>query len=313
MQQQQHIERIVDPLRTEPVVAVVPVAHPVTVQALQFRGEHRVQILFRVAADGGVAQVQGDVEQVVQAGKQVHLGELADPREKTEADVSIAELERAVKPAQEVAICAGNILRMQRIKDRLVILVDEHDHSLACLLMERVDEVAHPCRRRVVVSLDARDCGEILELGDNLLAQQRRGRVTSAAEVEPEHRMAGRPVPSAVDVEAAKQVLAPLEKFLESIHQQALAEAARAGKKVMFATPDQLVQVRRLVDVVVALLAYLAEGLDANRQLAPHRGLRVRFHLLHFAPRLVVAGVIMPRKPRHRPTRSSRAQLPGPI
>ena len=43
--------------------------------------------------------------------------------------------------------------------------------------------------------------------------------------------MVRRPVPTAVDGEAPKQVLAALEQLLERIEKQALAEPPRAGKK----------------------------------------------------------------------------------
>ena len=79
VEEQQDVVRVVDLVGTEPTVAVVPLADPVAVEAGELRREHVVQIGVGVAADGGITGIQGDVLEVVEAGEQAHLRELADP------------------------------------------------------------------------------------------------------------------------------------------------------------------------------------------------------------------------------------------
>ncbi len=83
--------------------------------------------------------------------------------------------------------------------------------------------------------------------------------------------MAFRPVPSVVDEEASKQRLVAGEQLGQGVEEQRLAEAARAGEKVVRPGLDQLQGETGLVDVVALVFAQLGESLDADRQfLADH-------------------------------------------
>ena len=93
------------------------------IQTGQFLRENRVQIVVRVAADGGVGRLQRDVGEVVEAGEEADLGELADAGEQREADVRVAGLHHGVQTAQEVAVGASYLRRLERIENRLVVLV----------------------------------------------------------------------------------------------------------------------------------------------------------------------------------------------
>ena len=62
--------------------------------------------------------------------------------------------------------------------------------------------------------------------------------------------------------------------FDQRVDQQALAEAARAGEEVVLALLDHAGDEGRLVYVVAAPLADLAQGLDAERQSAARAGRR---------------------------------------
>jgi hypothetical protein len=92
----------------------------------------------------------------------------------------------------------------------------------------------------------------------------------AAGEVEPDDRVAARPVPMLMDMQPAKQRLAALEQLFQGIQEQALAEAARARQEEMLAALGQRPGVRGLVDVDIALLDDLAEGLDADGELLQH-------------------------------------------
>ena len=134
-------------------------------------------------------------------------------------------------------------------------------------------------RRGVVAGLDPGSPLDGVELRHRLAGQEVRILEASATEVQPQHRMADRPVPAAMDVQPLEQRLVALEQLLQGVQEEALAEAARAGEEIMLAFLGEPCGVGGLVDVVAAFLADLAEGLDADGQLAsgahegclPHR------------------------------------------
>ena len=103
-EEKEDVERVVDLVRAAPVVAVVPAADLVPVEALEFRGEDRVQIRVRVAANVRELRLQRDVDQVVQAREQAR--QLAHPRQENEAELLIAVLDHRVEAAQEVPVGA---------------------------------------------------------------------------------------------------------------------------------------------------------------------------------------------------------------
>ena len=80
VEEQEDVEWVVHLLLAPPTVAVVPVADLVPVEPRELRREHGVQVRVRVAADGGVARVQGDVLEIVQAGEQAHFGRICSRR-----------------------------------------------------------------------------------------------------------------------------------------------------------------------------------------------------------------------------------------
>ena len=101
VEEQQDVERVVDAFLATPVVSVVPVANGVPVEARQLGGKHRAEVSFGVPADGGVARVQRDVDEVVETGEQADPGELADAGEEGELDVCVTGLDRRVQSPQK--------------------------------------------------------------------------------------------------------------------------------------------------------------------------------------------------------------------
>ena len=269
VEQQQDVERVVDRLGIHPPVAVVPVADRVTVEAGQLRSEDRVQIRVGIAAEGAVARVQRDVYQVVEAGKQTDLREPAHPGQQREPDVRVAGLDGAVQAAQKVAVGAGCVRRLERVEDRLVVLVHQHHDPLSALLVERLDQSCQSAGKRCV---GAGESGPPFG-GRHLIRDLRRQGVRSgevaAAEVEPQHRMTHRPVPVVMDGQTFEQRPVAFEELLQRIHQQALPEAPGARQEKVLARVDEPPQPGGLVHVVVAARPNLAEGLDPDRQLEP--------------------------------------------
>jgi len=48
-----------------------------------------LRIHLGIAADGGIPVIEGDIRQVVQSGKKIHLAEFAHPGEKNESDILV--------------------------------------------------------------------------------------------------------------------------------------------------------------------------------------------------------------------------------
>ena len=159
---------------------------------------------------------------------------------------------------------------MQRIQDRLVVLVHEHHHPLPAALVQGPEQVSETPRRGVVAALDRNRSLDGVQLFHQVRAQAARFPEALPTEIQPYHRMAHRPVPVLVDGKSLEELLAAFEQLLQGIQEQAFAEPAWARQKVMLAVVDQSPGVGCLVDVVAALLADLAEGLDADGQALLH-------------------------------------------
>ena len=154
-QQQQHVVGVVYLLVAQPAVAVVPLAHPLPVQTGQLGAEHRVQVMFGIAADRRVHRIEGYVGKIVQLREEVHLRELADAGEEREPHVRVAVLDHAIQAAQEVAVGARHFGVLQRVQDRFVVLVDQHCHALPGLPVQGPDQVSEPLRCGVVAGSHA--------------------------------------------------------------------------------------------------------------------------------------------------------------
>ncbi len=227
VEQQQDVERVVDSFRPEPVVAIVPAADLVPVQALQFRGEDRVQIVVRVAAKGTVALVQRDVVQIVQARENARSRELAHPRQENETELLVAVLDRPVQAAQEVPVGPRQFPVAERVQDRLVVLVHQNDHLPPGALVQGLDQFPETVRGLGGPRFEARAPLRRRQLSFHGYPNPVRDDEIAPAEAEPHDRVARRPVPLAVHGEAPEQLLASLEQFLQGVHQKGLAEPAR--------------------------------------------------------------------------------------
>src|SRR5690554_4500109 len=69
-----------------------------------------------------------------------------------------------------------------------------------------------------------------------------------------------------MEIKPFEQRLAPLEQAAQGVEQQALAEAPGTRKEVVLVLLDQALDHRGLVDVVVAPVDDLGEGLNPNGQ-----------------------------------------------
>ncbi len=227
-EQLEQAEGVVDPLGSQPTVAVVPGADLVPVETRQLRGEDSVEVRFSVAAEGRVGRVHGEVDEVVEIGEQADPGELAHPGDEGELDVGVAGLEGAVQPAQVVAVGPGHVRVVERVQDRLVVLVHQHHDAPARVLVQRFEQAAQAYRGAAAPGFDAGPPGDVVELRRRVLLDQVGLPEVAAAEVQSQHRVAPRPVPAVVDGQAAEQGFGALVQRLERIHEQALAESPRA-------------------------------------------------------------------------------------
>ena len=215
----------------------------------------------------------GDVDEVVQAGEDADLGELAHPGEKGELDVRVARLDGRVEPPQGIAVRTGQLRLGQRVQDRLVVLVHQHRHPLPGVLVQRLDQVGESFRPGGVGwCAEARASLHPVQLRRQVHVEMAGLGEAPSAEVEPHDGMAHRPVPAVVDVQSPEQRLVALEQLLQRVHEQALAETPRARQEVVGSPVHEPVGKGRLVHVVPAFLPDRAEGLDTDGQLAFRHG-----------------------------------------
>ena len=187
--------------------------------------------------------------------------------------MGVAILDDRVDAAHEIAVGPRHVGHFQRVQDRLVVLVHQHRDRLPGRAVQRFQELTETSGNRGVVR---REAGAALD-GGQLLRQPRlhlpRFAEVAAAEAQMHHRVANGPVPPVVDVEPSEQRLVPLEQFLQRVQEQALAEAPRAGEKVVRPLREQCVHMGGLVHVVAVPLPERAERLNADGQSASgHRG-----------------------------------------
>ena len=182
--------------------------------------------------------------------------------------MGVAGLDDRVQSPQIVAVGTGHLRDFQGVQNRFVVLVDQHHRPLPGALVQPFQQRREPPGHGPVVGAEARAPLGRIELLHDVGFQVARILEVAGPEVEPHHGIAHRPVPMPVDVEPFEQGLVALEQLLQRVEEQALAEAPRAGEKVVGTAVEQAPDVRRLVDVVAVVLTNLAEGLDADGQLA---------------------------------------------
>ena len=87
------------------------------------------------------------VNEVVQAREEAAGSELADPGEEREVHVRVAVLDDTVEPAQEITVGPRQVGRVERVQNRLVVVVDQHHHAPPGALVQRSDQAAQTLRR----------------------------------------------------------------------------------------------------------------------------------------------------------------------
>ena len=183
--------------------------------------------------------------------------------------MGVAVLDYRVQATQVVPVGPRDVLHLQCVQDRLVVLVHQHSDPLPRPAVQRTEQISQTPKwrlREVLHETVALDGGQLLRH----TCLQMAGLVeVPAAEAQLDHRVAQRPVPALVDMQPLKKFPASLEQLFERVEEQALAEASRARQEVMRAFLHQPQSVAGLVHVVAVALAELAEALDADRKQAP--------------------------------------------
>lgn len=178
----------------------------------------------------------------------------------------VGVLEHAVEVLEPVTQLPGGFRFEKVVEDRLVVLIDQHHHPLTTVPMRLLDQLAKTACDGAVLQRDAQRLG----FGPQQFGDMQIKRFTAVqhaiGEAQTNHRMLHLPVPLVVDIEPLEQRLAALEQAAQGVEQQALAEAPRPGEEVVAALFHQPMEHWRLVDIVVATLAQLVEGLNTDGQ-----------------------------------------------
>ena len=185
----------------------------------------------------------------------------------------VAGFQRTVQSAQKIAVGPRLFRCRQGIENRLVVLVHEHDHPLARLLVKRRQQPGEATARAGRADFNDMFRGEHLQLVDDIefkrVARRRAGEI-ARAKIQPHYGMPPSPIVARVQVETVEQFLRALEQLLYRVEQQTLAEAAGAGEETMLAAFDQAPYLRGFVGVIVTFLPQLTEVLNTDRKPPPH-------------------------------------------
>ncbi len=196
--------------------------------------------------------------------------------------MGVAVLDRRVETAQIVAVGASDFRFLQGIKDRLVVLVDQHHDRLTVAAMQLLQLVGEPFGSRCVVRRHAGPAFHGVQLCHEVCLHVPGCLEVAFAETQGQDGVTNRPVPVTVDVQTLEQRLVALEQFLAGVEEQALAKPPRARQEIVRTLIEQPPDVCGLVDIVAILLAEFAKGLNAYGESASGHG-RGYFRRILFA------------------------------
>ena len=111
--------------------------------SIAFRFSHYVDISPKLrgefflgyAANVSIFLVHAYIIDIVQLAEDAQLGELGDSREEHEAQILVATLQRRIEIAHHIAEHRQIFLLVHYIEKRSIVLVNEHNHLLARLLI----------------------------------------------------------------------------------------------------------------------------------------------------------------------------------
>ena len=98
-------------------------------------GHLRQHLVLGDAAHSSIVGAHGDVLQVVKLAEDAELRELGDAGEEDELEIWVTVFQRRIEIAHHIAQHRQRLLLMNHVEQRGIILVDEYDNLLACLLV----------------------------------------------------------------------------------------------------------------------------------------------------------------------------------
>ena len=175
----------------------------------------------------------------------------------------------AYQSAQVVPFAACDFGHVTGIRDRLVALVDQHYNPLSDLSVQSADEVVEALRAGLVAQPHSGASANAVQLRSQVDMQVARAPEVPLAEAEAHDGMADGPVPALVGAQSFEECPIALEQLLQSVQEEALAEASRPRQKVMCPLLDKPHGNAGLVDVTAVVLAKRAERLYPYGHPAP--------------------------------------------
>ena len=183
----------------------------------------------------------------------------------------VGVLDRSVEPPQEIPVRPRGVGICDRVQDRFVVLVHQHNHPLACLEVQIFQHEREPsrCGQTGVIARYSRSPLNSEQLSFHIVFQTARFSVRPAIETQTQHRVAHRPIPTPVHRQPFKQLLVALEQLLQRVCEQALTETARSRQEIVRPIGDHPSCESGLVHIETTRLAHRAERLHPQRQHPP--------------------------------------------
>ena len=134
----------------------------------------------------------------------------------------------------EIPVRKRHVRFRKRVRDRLVVLVDKHNHPLPRIAVEAPDQVCEALRRLPVQPFDPRIPFRFAQLRVEVRVRMAGYGEGASAEADPNHRMSDGPIPFAADRRAAEQLPVALGQLLRRVDRKALPEAPRTRQEMVF-------------------------------------------------------------------------------
>ena len=226
------------------------------------------KFLFGKAAYSGIVILHREDLQVVQFAKDAQLAELRDARDEDKAQVGILLLERTEEVTHDISDLVLQFLIIHRVMHRTVVLVDEHHHLLASLLIGSQDHVFHS------LSISRRVLYGIINMISPLIFRQNGVKrnmeilqpiILTGAHIYMNHRISLPLLLQLFDGESLEQFLSTLKISLKSRYKKRLSESSRTTQKQVLRIMRQLIYEGCLIYISITTLYYLIKGLYSYR------------------------------------------------
>ena len=99
------------------------------------------QFFLGYTTNSSILLIHAHIRDIIQFAKDTHLRELGDTRQEDKAEIRLAHFQWTIEIAHNVAKNLQGSILVYYIQQRSIILIDEHNHLLACLSISSQNQI----------------------------------------------------------------------------------------------------------------------------------------------------------------------------